>query len=105
LAFAAIRRHNEAWRAFGDACKRTDEVRARNEDREVTDADEDAWTAALRAEEGAFEALINLPPVTVPFPRAAIHYFTNLDTDCIPCAAEKFLTALLASPVLAIGRA
>jgi hypothetical protein len=37
--------------------------------------------------------------------RAAINYFTEFETDLIPGATDTFLTALLASPVLAIGRA
>src|SRR5450432_1147227 len=51
-----------AWRAFGPACSRTDDVVARNEGREVTEADEAAYVAANAAEESAFEALITLPP-------------------------------------------
>jgi hypothetical protein len=51
-----------------------------------------------------FEALITLPPVTVEGFRAAVHYFIELETDCIP-ATDTFLTALLASPVLEHGRA
>jgi hypothetical protein len=103
--FAAIKRHNAAWKAFGDTCPRIDEVIARNEGREVTDADEAAYEAANQYEEDAFEALITLPPVTLPGFRAAVHYFIEFETDCIPGATDKFLAALLASPVLAIGRA
>jgi hypothetical protein len=103
--FAAIRRHNEAWRAFGATCRRTDSVVARNEGREVTEADEAAWTTANEAEEEAFEALLTLPPVTMPGLRAAMHYFIEFETECIPRATDKFLTALLASPLLSIGRA
>jgi hypothetical protein len=103
--FAAIKRHIEAWRAFGDTCSRADDVVARNEGREVTQADEAAYEASNKAEERAFEALITLPPVTVAGFRAAVHYFIEFETDCIPGATDKFLTALLASPVLAIGRA
>jgi hypothetical protein len=93
--FAAIKRHHEAWCAFG----------ARNEVRVVTEADEAAWTAANEAEEEAFEDLITLPPVTMPGLRAAVHYFIEFETECIPGATDKFLTALLASPLLSIGRA
>jgi hypothetical protein len=90
-----------AWRAFGPACSRTDDVVARNEGREVTEADEAAYVAANAAEESAFEALITLPPVTVAGLRAAINYFAEFEADCIPGATDKFLTALLGSPVLA----
>jgi hypothetical protein len=63
--FAAIKRHNAAWKAFGDTCPRTDNVVAESEGREVTEADEAAWSTANEAEEDAFEALITLPPVTL----------------------------------------
>jgi hypothetical protein len=103
--FAAIRRHNEAWHAFNAACLLTDEIVAKRVGREVTEADEAAWSAALQAEEDAFEALIALPPVTIPGFRAALNYFNGLDTDGIEGASGRLLTALLASPILAIGRA
>jgi hypothetical protein len=103
--FAAIKRHNAAWKAFGDTCSRTDNVVAENEGREVTEADEAAWSAANEAEENAFEALITLPPVTLPGFRAAVHYFIEFETECIPGATDKFLSALLASPLLSLGRA
>jgi hypothetical protein len=98
--FAAIKRHNAAWKAFGDTCSRTDNVVAENEGREVTEADEAAWSAANEAEEDAFEALITLPPVTMPGLRAAVHYFIEFETACVPGATDRFLTALLASPLL-----
>src|ERR1700722_13098001 len=72
--FAAIKRHHEAWRAFGATCSRTDNAVARDEGREVTEADQAAWTAANEAEKEAFEALITLSPVTKPALRAAVHY-------------------------------
>jgi hypothetical protein len=103
--FAAIRRHNEAWRTFGDVCPRIDDVRARMEGREVTESDEVAWKAANDAEEDAFEAFITLPPITVAGMRAAMNYFIEFETDGIVDAPDRFLTTMLASPVLAIGRA
>jgi hypothetical protein len=103
--FAAIKRHNEAWRAFGDACPRIDDIVAENEGREVTEADEEAYEAANDAEEEAFEALITLPPVTIAGMRAAMRYFIEFETDGIQGAPDRFLTAMLASPVLADGRA
>jgi hypothetical protein len=102
--FAAIQAHIEAWRAFSATCSRTDNVVASNEGREVTEADEAAYAAANDAEVEAFEALLTLPPVTVAGFRAAVHYFIEFETECIPGATDKFLTALLASPILAIGR-
>jgi hypothetical protein len=103
--FAAIKRHHEAWRAFDASCPFSDDVVAEREGREVTEADEAAYEAANETEERAFEALVTLPPVTLPGFRAAVHYFIEFETDCIPGATEKFLTALLASPLLSIGRA
>jgi hypothetical protein len=102
--FAAIKRHIETWRAFGDS-PRIDEVIAANEGREVTEADEAAYEAANQTEVDAFEALIALPPVTLAGMRAAMHYFIEFETDGIEGAPERFLTALLASPVLSDGRA
>jgi hypothetical protein len=103
--FAAIKRHHAAWRAFDVACSRTDSVLAEQEGREITEADEAADAAANSAEQRAFEALLTLPPVTVPGVRAAINYFTEFETDLIPGATDTFLTALLASPVLSLRRA
>jgi hypothetical protein len=98
--FAAIERHNESWRVFGATCRGIDSVVARNEGREVTEADEATWSAANETEEEAFGALITLPPVTIAGMRAAMRYFIEFETDCIPGSTDKFLTALLASPVL-----
>jgi hypothetical protein len=103
--FAAIKRHNAAWKAFGDTCPRTDNVVAESEGREVTEADEAAWSTANEAEEDAFEALITLPPVTLAGFRAAVHYFIAFDTEGIDGASDRFLAALLASPILIAGRA
>ena len=98
--FAAIKRHNDAWRAFGGTCRGIDGVVARNERRQVTEADEAVWSAANEAEEEAFEAFINLPPITITGMRAAMRYFIEFETDGIDGAPERFLTAMLSSPVL-----
>jgi hypothetical protein len=66
----------------------------------VTEADEAAWSAANEVEEEAFKALINLPSATIAGMRAAIRYFVEFETDGIDGAPERFLTAMLASPVL-----
>jgi hypothetical protein len=95
--FAAIKRHNDAWRAFGGTCRGIDGVVARNEGRQVTEA---AWSAANEVEEEAFEAFVNLPPATIAGMRAAMRYFIEFETDGIDGAPERFLTAMLASPVL-----
>jgi hypothetical protein len=104
--FAAIKRHNEALRAFTAVCPRTDDVVAREEGREVTDEDEAAWAAASAAEEEAFEAFAAVSPVTRPGLRAAIHYFLEFDLHFLPAGStDSFLTALLASPLLTISAA
>jgi hypothetical protein len=74
------------------------------EGREVTEADEAAYEAANQAEVDAFEALITMPPATVAGMRAAMNYFIEFETDGIEGAPERFLTALLASPILAQNR-
>jgi hypothetical protein len=101
--FAAVDRHREAWRAFDAACSRTDNVVAEQEGRDVTDADEAAYDAANQSEVEAFDAFITLPPATVPGVRAAMTYFIEFETDLIPHAGERFVAALLKSPVLSIG--
>jgi hypothetical protein len=58
------------------------------------------------AEEEAFEAFAAVSPVTMSGLRAAIHYFLEFDLHFLPAGStDSFLTALLASPLLAIGRA
>ena len=68
----------------------------------LTEAEEAAWSAANQFEEDAFDALVTLPPVTVAGMRAAIEYFAEFESDCIPGSTEKFLSALLKSPLLAV---
>jgi hypothetical protein len=99
------RRSSAITRRGAHSCPRIDECVAKNEGREITEADEAAWTAANEAEEEAFEALITLSPITMPGLRAAVHYFIEFEAKCISGATDKFLTALLASPLLSIGRA
>jgi hypothetical protein len=103
--FAAIERHKEAWRAFDTACSRTDNVVAEEEGREVTEADEAAWSASNAFEEEVFEALVTLPPETVAGMRAVIEYFVDFELDIIQGGPAKFLSALLQSPLLAEGGA
>jgi hypothetical protein len=55
--FAAIKRHNEALRAFTAVCPRTDDVVAREEGREVTDEDEAVWAAAPRRRGGSLRGV------------------------------------------------
>jgi hypothetical protein len=100
---AAIERHKAAWRARDAACPRSDEVVARNEGREVTEADEAAYDAANDFEVEVFEALVTLPPVTVAGARAVIEYLIDFEMDIIPEATPKFLSALLRSPLLTEG--
>lgn len=95
--FAAIKRHNAAWRLWSDAISRSDRAEARAEGREVTDADVEAFDAATDAERDAFREFIKLSsPVTVPG-------FLAFEDEWPPGSIETFLTTLLASPLL--GRA
>jgi hypothetical protein len=96
--FAAIERHRETLPAFEDALKRTDELVARNEGREVTQADLDADAAAGRAESDALDALLALPPVTPAGARAAIEYLTAHEGGY---HVEAYRPTLLESPLLA----
>jgi hypothetical protein len=70
----------------------------------ITEEDEAAWAAALEIEQEAFEAFTTLPPVTMPGLRAAVHYLLKFDAQFMPEGSiDDFLTALLDSPLLAIG--
>jgi hypothetical protein len=56
--FAAIRRHTEAWDAFGVASKRADEAEAARERRTVTTEEESAAAAGSALERGCSEAFL-----------------------------------------------
>ena len=71
--FAAIERHRAAWRAFSDACELTDEPLAKEQGREVTEADEAVYEAANKAEKDAMADLLSLAPVTIEHRNRALH--------------------------------
>jgi len=96
--FAAIERHKKAFSDYGDACKLTDTVAARNEGREITANDEATFDAFSEAEEAALDDLLTLAPITRAGARAALEYIADMDADeCL----VGFAATLLKSPVLA----
>jgi hypothetical protein len=72
--FAAIERHKAAYARFCDACGLADTIVAKNEGREVTDADEAEREAADTAEAEALEALLDCPLSTPAGSRAMLEY-------------------------------
>jgi hypothetical protein len=100
--FAAIERHKELFAIFTGTCDRADEVKAKREGREVTEADEAALEAACDAEMDAAAELVAIPPTTVAGMRAAIEYIVEYDKGCVPHSCAQFLATLLESPLLAV---
>lgn len=98
--FAAIERHQAAWRAFLPMCDLTDEVLAKAKGRVVTEADEAAWEAACDVEEAALERLIETTPTSKAGARAAIEWLAYYDRGCEPRRLGLFAMTLLLSPVL-----
>ena len=103
--FDLIERHRAAFKAFCDASSRTDSVKAKNEGREVTEADEVAYEEASEAQMDLAAELIATPPITVAGMRAAIEHLIKYDAGCEPVACGQFLATLLESPVLVGGAA
>lgn len=99
--FAAIERHKAAERAFLVTCDRTDEVRASQEGREVTEDDEAAWDSARDVEEAALQALIETAPTSKAGVRAAIEWLSHYDRGYAFRHVGQFAMTLLRSPVLA----
>jgi hypothetical protein len=99
--FAAIERHKAAERAFLVTCDRTDEVRASQEGREVTEDDEAAWDSARDVEEAALQALIETAPTSTAGARAAIEWLAYYDRGYAFRHVGRFAVTLLTSPVLA----
>jgi hypothetical protein len=98
--FAAIERHKSAWRAFLPTCDLTDEVLAKQQGREVSEADEAAYEAAGDAETEALDALVETAPTTKAGARAAIEWLNEYDRGCEPREVGRFAMTLLRSPVL-----
>ncbi|PPD16941.1 MAG: hypothetical protein CTY30_07995 [Methylocystis sp.] len=99
--FAALERHKAAERAFIRTCDLTDEVRAADEGREVTEADEAAWDSARELEEAALQALVDTAPTSKAGARAAIEWLAHYDRGCDLRHVGQFAMTLLRSPVLA----
>lgn len=96
--FAAIERHKQVLSDFEDACNLTDEVRARNDGREITANDEAAFNAFSEAESAALDDLLALAPITRAGARAALEYIGDMDADEY---LVEFAETLRGSPVLA----
>jgi len=101
--FPAIDRHRRLEVAFGDTCRLTDEVAAREEGRTITAADHEIFERAEDAADEALEVLIATTPTTVAGVRAMLTYvfdhrrFGWLDEE----REEACITSVLRSPVLA----
>ena len=98
--FAAIERHKAAWSAFLPTCDLTDEVLAKQQGREVSEADEAAHEAADDAESEALDALVETAPTTKAGARAAIEWLIEYNRGCEPRDIGRFAMTLLRSPVL-----
>ncbi len=101
---AAIERHKQALAAFTEAIKRTDSVAARNEGREVTEAEEAAEEATSAAEQDALDALLDTEPTTPKGLRALVSYVLRIERDLLSedTPAYRCLEAVLNSPLLAV---
>lgn len=100
--FAAIERHKEAHAAFDSVCTVTDEQKAENEGRVVTDADHNTWNYANQAEVDALSALIETVPQSRQGLRAVIDHLAAFDIlGYDPAALDLFFDTLLQSPALA----
>jgi hypothetical protein len=97
--FALIERHRLAWTRFSETCNLTDNVKAEQEGREVTAADELAYETANAAEEASLDELMNTPPVTIAGAVAIFKYLVRLDEGGTDDIASYFQT-LLRSPIL-----
>ena len=99
--FAAIERHKEAWRLYGEACPLTDSIAGEQEGRVITAADEATFEAVIDAENAALADLFETPPHTVAGMRTMIEYIVKFDEGCLPEASGPLLATLLKSPLLA----
>jgi hypothetical protein len=77
--FAAIERHKTAPKAFVVASNATDTVLAKQQTREITQADEDAFSAASDVERGVLDELYATPPETFAGMRAVLLHFYATD--------------------------
>jgi hypothetical protein len=75
-------------------------MRPRNEERTLTECEEDARGAADEAEIAAFEALLDTPPRSAGGALAMIEYLKAFDFDTIPGATPRFIATRLRSPLI-----
>jgi len=102
--FAAIARHRAADAALGAASMRADDIAAKEEGREVTDADRAAHEAALAEDDAALEALLATDPTTLGGLRALVAHFVKTEGDLASDdPSYRCLETLLRSPLLATG--
>ena len=99
--FDAIERHRAAYARHVTACGRSDKIKAREEGRTVTKADEREHDAADHAEREALIALFSTSPQTAAGARALIDCVSRMDfvirsDEGLP----TLFAALLRSPIL-----
>jgi hypothetical protein len=99
--FAAIEKHRLALAAFAAASNLTDDVKAEQEGREVTEADWTADDAALKAEGVALEELATTVPLTSAGARAMLEYCASSDAVDFTEYSAKIMRTLRRSPVFA----
>jgi hypothetical protein len=97
---ALIERHKLAWARFSKTCDPTDEVRAENEGREVSAADELAYDTAKAEEQALLDELMDTPPVTAAGAVAILHYLIKLNDGGWSTDVAPYLSTLLRSPIL-----
>lgn len=99
--FSAIERHRAARGHFGAICDCIDEVKAANEGREVTAADQETYIAADDAAIRAADALMRCIPQTKAGAAAWLGYLGKISADGEPVYHRLVFEALLKSPLLA----
>jgi hypothetical protein len=98
--FAAIKRHKIAEAAYVATLNPIDEVQAREQGREITQDNRDAYVAAGQASEDILAELLTTVPLSAAGARAALEYLIGYD-DGYHLAA--FAPTLLKSPLLMEG--
>jgi len=99
--FAAIDRHKAALSAFVAASTLTDEVVAKQEGRDITEADEAVYLAADGAEAAALDDLLATVPLTAAGAGAALIYLVEQGSGNVSQPVCKFIETLMQSPIFA----
>ncbi len=97
---ALIARHKLARARFSETCNLTDEVRAREEGREVTAADDRAYETTSDAEQAAMRELKDTPPLTAAGAVAVLHYLVELNDRGWGPEITPYFATLLRSPIM-----